>query len=469
MKEKVNDALKQHFRPEFLNRIDETIVFHELTQGRGHPDRRPDDQAGLRQLEGQGLGLELTQEAKDFLADKGYDPTLGARPLRRAIQRLVEDPLSERLLWKEFRAGEIVVVDAERRRDRARSIVFRTVEGFEPPPVELAEAGSELTRRGPGASDGVPGRPEAALVAHGARRRHRGSPRAPRPRYRVRRCVRRRRARPGALCAACDVARGRRDRGRATASGTVDGGGRLDEEALAGPEPRRRARRRDDLAGRRAGTVTAAGRRRPTAADVDPGHASRSHARPGRRRAGRGHRRRRGAPRPRRRPRPLAFARPRATFAARLDLSGGLEEFSDAGLAAALVGEPLGVGRRRARGPAGPALADAVTFDLPGGAARRDRRRPRAMRTDSALGGRAVADAGRRRRLTLEASSTARDADRARAWPWLRRGRRRAGAAARRAAGPAAVHRPADRPTGAAGPAGRRPAAWVPVAVTPRP
>jgi ATP-dependent Clp protease ATP-binding subunit ClpC len=88
------------------------------------------------QLESQGLGLELTEAAKLHLADKGYDPTLGARPLRRAIQRLIEDPMSERILFKEFHAGETVVVDAE-----DGEIVFRTVEGFEPPPMELAEAG----------------------------------------------------------------------------------------------------------------------------------------------------------------------------------------------------------------------------------------------------------------------------------------------------------------------------------------
>ena len=90
------------------------------------------------QLEGQGINLELTQAAKELLARKGYDPTLGARPLRRAIQRLVEDPLSERILWKEFRAGETVVVDVE---DDA--ITFRAIEGIEPPSVELAGSGSE--------------------------------------------------------------------------------------------------------------------------------------------------------------------------------------------------------------------------------------------------------------------------------------------------------------------------------------
>ena len=145
MKEKVNDALKQHFRPEFLNRIDEVIVFHELSQGRGHPDRRPDDQAGARtSSRARASGSSSPPTAKVLLADRGYDPTLGARPLRRAIQRLVEDPLSERLLYKEFRAGEIVIVDAEDDPDSTtgeKRIVFRSIEGFEPPAVELAETG----------------------------------------------------------------------------------------------------------------------------------------------------------------------------------------------------------------------------------------------------------------------------------------------------------------------------------------
>ena len=113
MKEKVQDALKLHFRPEFLNRIDETIVFHELTM---EEVTRIVDLMIARlsnQLAGQGIGLELTDEVKRHLAEHGYDPTLGARPLRRAIQRLIEDPLSERLLYKEFKAGEIVIVDVE--------------------------------------------------------------------------------------------------------------------------------------------------------------------------------------------------------------------------------------------------------------------------------------------------------------------------------------------------------------------
>src|SRR6056297_57091 len=140
MKEKVNDALKQHFRPEFLNRIDDTIVFHELTKPEVTTIVDLMIKRVTTQLEAQGIGLELTEPAKLLLADKGYDPTLGARPLRRAIQRYVEDPLSERLLWKEFRAGENITVDAEPDPETGeRVMVFRAVEGFEPPPMELAE------------------------------------------------------------------------------------------------------------------------------------------------------------------------------------------------------------------------------------------------------------------------------------------------------------------------------------------
>ncbi|HMC52275.1 MAG TPA: NDP-hexose 4-ketoreductase, partial [Acidimicrobiales bacterium] len=119
------------------NRIDEVIVFHELskeevTQIVELMVRRIRDQ-----LEGQGLGLELTRAAEELLAEKGYDPTLGARPLRRSIQQMVEDPLSERILWKEFHVGETIIVDAEN-----GEIVFRSIEGIEPPSVELAGTGS---------------------------------------------------------------------------------------------------------------------------------------------------------------------------------------------------------------------------------------------------------------------------------------------------------------------------------------
>ncbi|HEU5426171.1 MAG TPA: ATP-dependent Clp protease ATP-binding subunit [Actinocrinis sp.] len=113
MKNKVNDELKQHFRPEFLNRVDDTIVFPQLTQ---------DDIIQIvdlmmakvdERLKDRDMGIELTRPAKLLLADKGYDPLLGARPLRRTIQREIEDPLSEKILFSELRPGSIVVVDTE--------------------------------------------------------------------------------------------------------------------------------------------------------------------------------------------------------------------------------------------------------------------------------------------------------------------------------------------------------------------
>ena len=145
MKAKVQEALKRHFRPEFLNRIDDVIVFQELTL---EEVRRIVDLMIVRtagQLGGQGMGLELTDAAKDHLAATGYDPTLGARPLRRAIQRLLEDPLSERLLLKEFRAGEIIIVDVEPDplNEGGLIVVFRAIEGFEPPQPELERTAGE--------------------------------------------------------------------------------------------------------------------------------------------------------------------------------------------------------------------------------------------------------------------------------------------------------------------------------------
>ncbi len=113
MKAKVSDELKSHFRPEFLNRIDDVIVFHQLTKEQiisivdlmvANLDER---------LKVKDMGIELTQGAKDLLAARGYDPMLGARPLRRTIQREIEDPLSERILFSELKAGEIIVVDVD--------------------------------------------------------------------------------------------------------------------------------------------------------------------------------------------------------------------------------------------------------------------------------------------------------------------------------------------------------------------
>ena len=148
MKDKVNEALKQHFRPEFLNRIDEVIVFHELAKDEVMQMVDLMIKRLTGQLESQGLGIELKLSAKELLAERGYDPQLGARPLRRAIQRLIEDPLSEKILYKEFAAGVIIVVDTEDDPDKPgeKRMTFTAVEGFEPPvAVELAGAGDSGT------------------------------------------------------------------------------------------------------------------------------------------------------------------------------------------------------------------------------------------------------------------------------------------------------------------------------------
>ena len=135
MKDKVNDALKLHFRPEFLNRIDETIVFHELAKDEVVQMVDMMIKRLTGQLESQGLGIELTQSAKEFLAEVGYDPQMGARPLRRAIQRQIEDQLSEKILYKQFNAGQIIVVDTEDDPDNVgkRRMTFRAVEGIVAP------------------------------------------------------------------------------------------------------------------------------------------------------------------------------------------------------------------------------------------------------------------------------------------------------------------------------------------------
>jgi ATP-dependent Clp protease ATP-binding subunit ClpC len=134
MKERVMEELKRSFRPEFLNRIDEVIVFHSLTRENVKAIVDLMSKRVREQLKSKDLDIVLTDGAKDLLAEKGYDPSLGARPLRRTLQRLVEDQLSEKLLWKEFRAGQTVIVDA-----KDGEIVFESAEPPpDTPPVELA-------------------------------------------------------------------------------------------------------------------------------------------------------------------------------------------------------------------------------------------------------------------------------------------------------------------------------------------
>ncbi|MDT5178750.1 MAG: ATP-dependent Clp protease ATP-binding subunit ClpC, partial [Mycobacterium sp.] len=113
MKLKVNDELKKHFRPEFLNRIDDIIVFHQLTKD--EIIRMVDLMIARvgNQLRAKDMTMELTDKAKALLAKRGFDPVLGARPLRRTIQREIEDALSEKILFDEVGPGQLVKVDVE--------------------------------------------------------------------------------------------------------------------------------------------------------------------------------------------------------------------------------------------------------------------------------------------------------------------------------------------------------------------
>jgi ATP-dependent Clp protease ATP-binding subunit ClpC len=112
MKNRVTGELKKVFRPEFLNRIDEIIVFHKLSK----EEIKLIVDLLLRRIRGQlaerELQLDLTEGAEDFLVEKGWDPSMGARPLRRAIQRFIEDPLADFVLRAELDAGATVLVEA---------------------------------------------------------------------------------------------------------------------------------------------------------------------------------------------------------------------------------------------------------------------------------------------------------------------------------------------------------------------
>jgi ATP-dependent Clp protease ATP-binding subunit ClpC len=136
MKEKVTEELKRHFRPEFINRLDEIIVFHELTLDEIKTIVDFMLNRVRKQLESQHLDLVLTDDAKIFLANKGYDREMGARPLRRAIQRMLEDPMSERMLLGEFKASSTVLVSIE---EGADELTFESVEAPAVPPVAMAD------------------------------------------------------------------------------------------------------------------------------------------------------------------------------------------------------------------------------------------------------------------------------------------------------------------------------------------
>jgi len=113
MKEKLLNELKKSFRPEFLNRVDATVVFHPLNKQHIREIVELMLAKVTERLEEKGMALEVTDAAKDFLGEKGYDEVFGARPLRRVIQDMVEDRLSEGLLAGRFQSGDTIVVDLE--------------------------------------------------------------------------------------------------------------------------------------------------------------------------------------------------------------------------------------------------------------------------------------------------------------------------------------------------------------------
>jgi ATP-dependent Clp protease ATP-binding subunit ClpA len=160
MKRQVTDALRAQFRPEFLNRIDEIIVFHALSE---------DDLeqivglllAGLdRRLAGQDLRIELTPAARALIVREGTDPAFGARPLKRTIQRLVENPLARALLKGEFAPGDTIRIDAD---GVSGTLVFSTDRS-----TVVAEAGNRRDARVRGETDD-----DAVLTGTGGRRRSR--------------------------------------------------------------------------------------------------------------------------------------------------------------------------------------------------------------------------------------------------------------------------------------------------------
>jgi ATP-dependent Clp protease ATP-binding subunit ClpC len=140
MKTKVQQELKQHFRPEFLNRIDDTIVFHQLSKA--EIVQIVDLMVNLldERLKDRDISLDLTQSARELLAERGYDSSMGARPLRRTIQREIEDPLSEKMLFGEIVPGSIVLVDAIDGQDGKEFTFVSTPKADVPdaPPIETA-------------------------------------------------------------------------------------------------------------------------------------------------------------------------------------------------------------------------------------------------------------------------------------------------------------------------------------------
>jgi ATP-dependent Clp protease ATP-binding subunit ClpC len=140
MKTKVLEEIKHSFRPEFLNRIDEVVVFHQLSRAEIQEIVGLELEKVLREVKAQEMNLKVTDAAKELLAKKGWDPQFGARPLRRAIQRNVEDELAEEMLKGTFGAGDHILADVDP--NDAEKLIFSKIPSVEPPaqPPEPAHA-----------------------------------------------------------------------------------------------------------------------------------------------------------------------------------------------------------------------------------------------------------------------------------------------------------------------------------------
>jgi ATP-dependent Clp protease ATP-binding subunit ClpC len=138
MKTKILDEVKHTFRPEFLNRVDETIVFHQLNREEIGEIVGLELTKVIREVKAQDMHLEVTEDAKALLAKKGWDPQFGARPLRRAIQREVEDELAEEMIKGNFGFGDHILAEVDP--DNPDKLRFTKVPSVDPPTPSLPEA-----------------------------------------------------------------------------------------------------------------------------------------------------------------------------------------------------------------------------------------------------------------------------------------------------------------------------------------
>ena len=183
MQAKVQEELRQHFRPEFLNRVDDIVVFPQLQHSEIVQIVDLFTNRLAERLAERSISLSVTQPARDLLADRGFDPAMGARPLRRTIQRDVEDPLSEKILFGDLLPGQTVVVDVEGE-DDARKLTFTAVDGpdqlegkptpaailagsTEPTGSEETGSGSDETGSGSGESGSGTGESDAGANGQG--------------------------------------------------------------------------------------------------------------------------------------------------------------------------------------------------------------------------------------------------------------------------------------------------------------